>query len=100
VPAWYATARVDDIQAAAGAPVQRSGQLPADGTVVRLLVSVAVEPAPLPLVYPLTVAVRGGRWEVLAIDPLVGADAWHVPPHDPAAPPADAAVRPTWKEPS
>lgn len=43
-----------------------------DGTVLQVLATVTTDPADLPLVYPVTVGVRGGRWEVVAIDPLVG----------------------------
>jgi len=48
--------------------------VPPDGTVLHLLVTVVADPAgdPLPLVYPVTVGVRGGRWEVMSIDPIVG----------------------------
>jgi len=53
--------------------------VPADGTVVQLLATVTTDREDLPLVYPVTVGVRGGRWEVIAIDPLVGAV-----PDDPA----------------
>lgn len=45
--------------------------VPPDGTVVQLLTTVATADEDLPLVYPVTVAVRGGRWEVVALDPLV-----------------------------
>jgi hypothetical protein len=47
--------------------------VPPDGTVVQLLATVTTAPEDLPLVYPVTAGVRGGRWEVVAIDPLVGA---------------------------
>lgn len=59
-------------------PTDRGTVVPPDGTVLELLATVATDPTGdattdyLPLVYPLTVAVRGGRWEVVAIDPLVG----------------------------
>lgn len=42
-----------------------------DGTVLQLLATVATDPEQLPLVYPVTVGVRDGRWEVVTIDPLV-----------------------------
>ncbi|MGH3680005.1 MAG: hypothetical protein ACRDT2_07100 [Natronosporangium sp.] len=45
---------------------------PADGTVLQLLATVTTDREDLPLVYPVTVGVRDGRWEVVALDPLVG----------------------------
>jgi hypothetical protein len=71
-------------------PTERGATVPPDGTVLQLLATVASDATDatvddLPLVYPVTVAVRGGRWEVVAIDPLVGttvADAPETP--DPA----------------
>jgi hypothetical protein len=48
--------------------------VPPDGTVVQLLATVSTSDDDLPLVYPLTVGVRGGRWEVIAVDPLVGTE--------------------------
>ena len=62
-------------------PTDRGTVVPPDGTVLQLLATVATGATGdataefLPLVYPVTVAVRGGRWEVVAIDPLVGAAA-------------------------
>lgn len=54
-------------------PTERGTLVPPDGTVLRLLATVDTdtEADDLPLVYPVTMAVRGGRWEVVAIDPLV-----------------------------
>lgn len=54
-------------------PIDRSGEPPADGTVVYLLATVSTHPdsADLPLVYPVVVGVRGGRWEVVTLDPAV-----------------------------
>ncbi|MPZ27299.1 MAG: hypothetical protein GEV12_13035 [Micromonosporaceae bacterium] len=53
------------------APGEPAEPVPADGTLVQLLVTVATDQDDLPLVYPVTVGVRGGRWEVVALDPLV-----------------------------
>jgi hypothetical protein len=55
-------------------PTERGTVNPPDGTVVQLLATVTVAEDQLPLVYPVTVGVRGGRWEVVAIDPLVRVD--------------------------
>ncbi|QSB14914.1 hypothetical protein JQS43_00515 [Natronosporangium hydrolyticum] len=65
--------------------------VPADGTVAQLLVTVATDADQLPLVYPVTAGVRGGRWEVIALDPLVGTAVQELPdgqPHtgQPSAP--------------
>jgi hypothetical protein len=70
VPPPYVDANLTDLRGWAGAP---RDEVPPDGTVVRVLASVAVDRAALPLVYPVTVGVRGGRWEVHAVDPFVGA---------------------------
>jgi hypothetical protein len=55
------------------ARVEPADPVPPDGTVMQLLATVTTDPDDLPLVYPVTVGVRGGRWEVIALDPLVGA---------------------------
>jgi hypothetical protein len=54
-------------------PTERGTIVPSDGTVLQLLATVDTdaEADDLPLVYPVTMAVRGGRWEVVAIDPQV-----------------------------
>jgi hypothetical protein len=54
------------------ARVELPAEVPADGTVAQVLVTVAATDDDLPLVYPVTVGVRGGRWEVVAIETLVG----------------------------
>lgn len=66
-PAPYQEVSVSELRAR----TEPAAPVPADGTVLQLLVTVTTDPADLPLVYPVTVAVRGGRWEVVAIDPLV-----------------------------
>jgi hypothetical protein len=73
VPPPYAEVGMVELRAGAGAPLRRGDEVPPDGTTVRLLVTVTADRAALPLTYPVTVAVRGGRWEVVAVDPLVGA---------------------------
>jgi hypothetical protein len=81
-PPPYGEVSVTELRAWPGSPVDRADRVPPDGTTVRLLVTVSADRAPLPLAYPVTVAVRGGRWEVVAIDPLVAA------PQPEAGPPA------------
>lgn len=89
VPAPYREIRVTDLRAWSGAPIERAADLPPDGTTVRLLVTVTADRAALPLTYPVTVAVRGGRWEVVAIDPMVAAPPGTSTPGTPApGPPA------------
>lgn len=70
-PPPYQEVSLDELRAGPDAPVDRTSRIPADGTVVPLLAVVGIGPDDLPLVYPVTVAVRDGRWEVLALDPLV-----------------------------
>jgi hypothetical protein len=70
-PPPYREVTLDELRAPADAPVDRGSQTPADGTVVPLLATVGTGPDSLPLVYPVTAGVRDGRWEVLALDPLV-----------------------------
>lgn len=72
VPPPYTEVSVAELRAR-NDPTERGTIVPSDGTVLQLLASVDTnaEADDLPLVYPLTVAVRGGRWEVVAIDPLV-----------------------------
>lgn len=69
-PAPYPYVELIDVRAHAGTPLDRSAYVPADGTTARVLVTVATDPdgTDLPLSYPVTVTVRGGRWEVVAID--------------------------------
>lgn len=71
-PPPYQEVTVTELRTTEDAPVDRTGTVPPDGTVVPLLVTVATGSDDLPLVYPVTVGVRGGRWEVIAIEPLVG----------------------------
>jgi hypothetical protein len=68
IPPPYQQIGVTDIRAREELPAP----VPADGTVAHLLVTVATDADDLPLVYPVTTSVRGGRWEVVALDPLVG----------------------------
>lgn len=70
VPPPYQQAEVTDLRARTELPET----VPPDGTVAQLLVTVTTDQADLPLVYPVTVGVRGGRWEVIALDPLVGTE--------------------------
>jgi hypothetical protein len=74
VPPPYEQVSVTELRARDD-PTERGTVVPPDGTVLQLLATVATddEADDLPLVYPVTMAVRGGRWEVVAIDPLVGA---------------------------
>ena len=66
-PAPYREVSVTELRAR----TEPAAPVPADGTVLQLLATVTTDPDDLPLAYPVTVAVRGGRWEVVAIDPLV-----------------------------
>ncbi|WP_430787121.1 hypothetical protein [Actinoplanes sp. G11-F43] len=70
-PAPYTQVRLERL-AAAGGEQLRGGQVPADGTQARLLATVAAtvgeQPGEWRLTYPLSMAVRGGRWEITAID--------------------------------
>lgn len=79
-PAPYTQVRLERL-AAAGGEQLRAGEVPADGTQARLLATVAAtvgdQPGEWRLTYPLSMAVRGGRWEITAIDPA------------PVLPPAD-----------
>jgi hypothetical protein len=85
-PPPYRDVRLVELSTTTGAPLDRDGGIPPDGTSARLLATVSTGPDGLPLVYPVTAGVRGGRWEIVAIDPLVGtAPAGPVTP-DPAAP--------------
>ncbi|HLV58674.1 MAG TPA: hypothetical protein VKY81_07365 [Natronosporangium sp.] len=70
---------------AAGAVTAGGTAVPPDGTVLHLLVTVVADPDgdPLPLVYPVTAGVRGGRWEVMSLDPIVGPDATTGPGTEP-----------------
>lgn len=69
-PPPYQHIELIDLRAHADTPLDRSARVAPDGTTARLQVTVATDPdgADLPLTYPVTVAVRGGRWEVVAID--------------------------------
>lgn len=69
-PPPYREVTLDELRARADAPVDRTAEAPADGTVVPLLATVGIGDDDLPLVYAVTVEVRDGRWEVLALDPL------------------------------
>ena len=72
-PTPYREVGVSEVRAPAGAPLARGDEVPPDGTTVPLLVNVTTDRTPLPLTYPVTVGVRGGRWEVVAISPVVPA---------------------------
>lgn len=93
-PPPYAEIGISELRAGAGVPLRRGDELPPDGTAVRLLVTVTADRATLPMTYPVTVAMRGGRWEVVAIDPLVGASVAERLPGVPAGRPA-TPVSPT-----
>lgn len=69
----YSAVRLAEVRARGDSPAAGT-EVPADGTVADLLVTVLADPdtEPLPLVYPVTAGVRGGRWEVISIDPVVG----------------------------
>lgn len=69
-PPPYREVSLDELRAPADAPIDRTAEAPADGTVVPLLATVGIGGDDLPLVYSVTVEVRDGRWEVLALDPL------------------------------
>lgn len=71
-PAPYQEVTITELRTIADPPVERADQSAPEGTVLPLLVTVATGEDALPLMYPLTVGVRGGRWEVLAMEPLVG----------------------------
>lgn len=79
-PPPYGDVSVGEVRAPAGAPLVRGDEVPPEGTTVPLLASVTTDRAPLPLTYPVTVGVRGGRWEVVEVPPLVPAS-----PHAPTA---------------
>lgn len=70
-PAPYQEVSLTELRAR----VELAAPVPADGTVVQLLATVSPDPDQLPLVYPVTAGVRGGRWEVIAIDQMVSAPA-------------------------
>lgn len=72
-PPPYAEVQVTELRTLADPPVERGSEIAPEGTVMGLLVTVATGEDDLPLVYPVSVGVRGGRWEVLAIEDLVGA---------------------------
>ena len=69
-PAPYTQVRLEHLRTDSA---ELGQTLPADGTRVQLLATVAVrlgdQPGEWSLSYPLTVTVRGGRWEVTALDP-------------------------------
>lgn len=77
VPPPYQQVGITELRAHADHPIEQRGTaIPPDGTVVQLLATVETDEGDdLPLVYPVTVGVRGGRWEVVAVDPLVGTTA-------------------------
>lgn len=91
VPPPYEQVEVTELRARDD-PTERGTTVPPDGTVVQLLATVRTGTGDLPLLYPMTVGVRGGRWEVIAIDPLVAAA---VDPAEPAAEPATEPADPT-----
>ncbi|MEU1813012.1 hypothetical protein [Micromonospora aurantiaca (nom. illeg.)] len=72
-PAPFSGVRLARLHAAAGADLGRGAEVPPDGTQVRLLATVTgrVGQDDVPMAYPVTATVRGGRWEVTAIDPVV-----------------------------
>lgn len=72
-PAPYQEVSITELRAWTGVWADQADGVPPDGTTVRLLATVQAAPAPLPLAYPVTVAVRGGRWEVVAVEGVVGA---------------------------
>ncbi len=69
-PPPYQYIELIDLRAHADTPLDRSARVAPDGTTARLQVTIATDPdgADLPLTYPVTVTVRGGRWEVVEID--------------------------------
>lgn len=71
-PAPYTEVEVVEVRTFADPPVERGDEVASEGTVMGLLVTVATGEDDLPLVYPVSVAVRGGRWEVVEIEALVG----------------------------
>lgn len=72
-PPPYQHIELIDLRAHADTPLDRSARVARDGTTARLQVTVATDPdgADLPLTYPVTVTVRGGRWEVVDIDSVL-----------------------------
>lgn len=71
-PPPYPEVEVVEVRTFADPPLERGEQVAPEGTVLGLLVTVATGEDDLPLVYPVSVAVRGGRWEVVEIEGLVG----------------------------
>lgn len=68
-PAPYTAVKVTDV---ATAGELTGGEVPADGTQLRVLVTATATGQPnqqAGVQYPLSMAVRGGRWEVTALDP-------------------------------
>jgi hypothetical protein len=85
---------------AVAADVAPGRDVPADGTRIRLLITINGQTssgAQWPLVYPLTVAVRGGRWEIAALDPAV---AVATPSPSPSTSPSSATPPPAAPNPS
>ncbi|MER5602626.1 conjugal transfer protein, partial [Streptomyces sp. NPDC002265] len=68
VPAPYTAVLVQQVSAVEEAAA--AGQVPADGTKVRVLASVEARDADgrWPLAYELTLKARSGRWEVAALE--------------------------------
>lgn len=108
LPAPYAQVRLERLTTVKGADIGTAPALPADGTRVQLLATVAArvgdQPGEWRLTYPLVMTVRGGRWEVTAIEAapaLAATQPVHTPPAGtrPATPststPAPTAPRTT-----
>lgn len=73
-PAPYSKVRLERLAAVkADADLSTGQSLPVDGTRVHLLATVSAtagaEPGEWSLNYPLTMTVRGGRWEITSVDP-------------------------------
>lgn len=94
-PAPYTAVRLERLAAVKGSDLGTGQTLPADGTRAQLLATVAAkvgnQPGEWRLTYPLQMAVRGGRWEVTALDAT---------PAYPAATPSAAPARPGINRPS
>lgn len=73
-PAPYTQVRLEHLRTDSA---ELGQTLPADGTRVRLLATVAArigdDPGEWRLTYPLSMTVRGGRWEITSVDPAPAA---------------------------